>query len=751
MAYTSFVIATNPPAAYYRMDDSSGVVATDSSINSLDANYVGTPTLGEVGGIFDPNSAAVLLDGSTQYIDCGTQLDTAISNFFSLSLYVLFTTLPLDQETYTLIDSDDRFELVALRDGVNDGIYIYLPGHHTNKYDGPFIPMASVGTTSFLNVCVTYDQILLKIFLNGVLADSEPITGALQVAGGNGTFIGSSNVLDNFLPGAIDEVGFFPSAISERTVALNFYALQGEKYYRAAVLSMFPKTYLMLDETSGVTAFDKSLNSNNGTYQGNPTLDSAGKFSGGVAFDPSTFDFIDLGLPLGTGSGGEKTIAFFVKPNIFTTTQYLIANKNIGSGGFSVILNTDGTIGLSWTVSENVVQTVETIPASDFSHIIVTFAADNTGKIAIDGKILASGSLGSESTSNNRIRASGQWSTFNLGSDSLFDGNIDEIAIYDWALSPSEIIYLYYFGNIEYPFYDNMILNAGAIAYWPMDEITGNFIDRTANGHDLVSYKYTIYRDQLPLSNYIAERATRFKYVSGCYLYPLNGPVFPSTQEDDYTFEAWIYVSVTYATTLTDIFIYNTTGIVRVEESVSGLRSIAYDDAAYSLSSNELLPQSANTHFVMTRERINGSNYIKYYINGQLKWTGDIGQHVFSYQAVSQLFRYCRDFTISNLAIYPTALDDAEVLKHYNAAVYDFGFISKVSGTVYDDNETPIESNLRVYNATSGEYIKSAVNDSLSGFFSIDMAFFTDVFVHSIPVDIARRSTVHGPLAPEVV
>lgn len=67
--------------AYWKLDESSGSVAVDSSGRGNDATYVNSPTLG-VGGAFPPKTGtAVLLDGASQYVNSNQSLLNAVEEF----------------------------------------------------------------------------------------------------------------------------------------------------------------------------------------------------------------------------------------------------------------------------------------------------------------------------------------------------------------------------------------------------------------------------------------------------------------------------------------------------------------------------------------------------------------------------------------------------------------------------------------------------------------------------------------------
>jgi len=67
--------------AYWKLDESSGTVAVDSSGRSNDATYVGSPTLGAVGAYPAKTNDSVQLDGTSQYVTSAASLLNDVEEF----------------------------------------------------------------------------------------------------------------------------------------------------------------------------------------------------------------------------------------------------------------------------------------------------------------------------------------------------------------------------------------------------------------------------------------------------------------------------------------------------------------------------------------------------------------------------------------------------------------------------------------------------------------------------------------------
>ena len=166
--------------------------------------------------------------------------------------------------------------------------------------------------------------------------------------------------------------------------------------------------------------------------------------SGGTAMTfNGTSDYVDIGNPLGSTSAGTKTVEMWVNPSV-ASAGYFITNYDSQSAGFSVLFNTNRTLGISWIGTVNIVQTTDTLTLGTWYHITAVFNSGATGGIVyINGTVSKNGNLGTEATTTNRVRISGRWVTPNSGSGVVFTGSLDDVRIYNRALRAAEIAEIY--------------------------------------------------------------------------------------------------------------------------------------------------------------------------------------------------------------------------------------------------------------------------------------------------------------------
>lgn len=89
--YADLVDEISGLVGYYRLGESSGTTATDTSASGNDGTYVGSPTLGVAGPIIGDANTGVTFNGTTQYVDLGTPTElnfTPDSDEFTIVVWV---------------------------------------------------------------------------------------------------------------------------------------------------------------------------------------------------------------------------------------------------------------------------------------------------------------------------------------------------------------------------------------------------------------------------------------------------------------------------------------------------------------------------------------------------------------------------------------------------------------------------------------------------------------------------------------
>jgi len=203
----------------------------------------------------------------------------------------------------------------------------------------------------------------------------------------------------------------------------------------------------IMNEGGGLTAYDISGKGNHGTLTSGPTW-TAGQFGPAISFDGSN-DFVSVGSPAALNLVGEASIFCWARFADLVTTQELLAqaaaNDVIGQIALEVG-RTDAKLSVLW--ADTVIGTSTGTVASNIWYHLGFTRAGTTGswtwRIYING---------AQDSTNTSATNPGSQQPFSIGKDGAgalpFNGLIDDVRIFNRALSADEVRYLYI-----YPFAD---------------------------------------------------------------------------------------------------------------------------------------------------------------------------------------------------------------------------------------------------------------------------------------------------------
>lgn len=218
--YGAAVIADSP-RLYWRLGETSGTVAQDSSGGGSTGSIVGGPVLGRPGAIANPNTA-ILFDGGGKYI-------TSNDSFENPTVY---TEEAWFKTTSASGGKVMGFGCTFLSPSNCYDRHIYLQG------DGKVVFGTYTGTTNTItsdesyndgawhHVAATQSSAGLRLYLDGELVGTHAATGAEAYTGY--LHVGGDNTWgsDPWFDGEIDEVAFYLHALSETRIAAHYAAGQ---------------------------------------------------------------------------------------------------------------------------------------------------------------------------------------------------------------------------------------------------------------------------------------------------------------------------------------------------------------------------------------------------------------------------------------------------------------------------------------------------------------------------------------------
>jgi hypothetical protein len=195
------------------------------------------------------------------------------------------------------------------------------------------------------------------------------------------------------------------------------------------------KAGYQLDTNAGTQVYDGTIANSNGLMVNGPTW-IAGKIGRAINFD-ATNDYVDLGSPSASNITGDATVSVWVKPTNFTTEQGVISWGNGGTTSpFSINLLTTSKVQYACTGCTTRTSTAS-LTANVWSHVTTTVSG-STLKIYINGVLDSTQDIGIST------RSSGNGSlNFGRTATKYMRGGIDEISIFDRALSAQEVRAIY--------------------------------------------------------------------------------------------------------------------------------------------------------------------------------------------------------------------------------------------------------------------------------------------------------------------
>jgi hypothetical protein len=221
------------------------------------------------------------------------------------------------------------------------------------------------------------------------------------------------------------------------------------RYYRSAVLADNPLFYYRLGESSGTTAYDEVAASSNGTYYNTPTLGQTGAVSGDsdttVLFEQANYENAETLTLSSETSLLPCTIECFIKPSGASDSYAGIVFYRSGSNSASGlnIRGTDlGKLGYHWRGQSNTFGYSGGPTLSDNTWYYVALVVESTKAtfyvIEEDGTLTTAVNTVSHSALD--CSNDGWYIARDSGYTRYFQGYIDEVALYDQALSQSTLV-----------------------------------------------------------------------------------------------------------------------------------------------------------------------------------------------------------------------------------------------------------------------------------------------------------------------
>jgi hypothetical protein len=430
--YAGLVLGTAGLSSYWRLGETSGTTATDGP-GSVDGTYTGAFTLDVSGGIAGDANAAVRLAGG--YVDMGDNLDFTGTASFSLEAWVRPTTI--DGTSRRIISKAlsglQGYELFA---NSGSGLQFQRIAGAANTVSATAPPL-----NSWSHVVATYDGTTMRLYVNGALANS--VASALSLLDNAAAFrVGNSALGTEGWAGDLDDVAVYSGVLSGAQVQNHFQC--GHRYRDVVLGTTGLQSYWRLGEISGVTAFD-SNGAVNGAHANGPTVGGTGAptYADGATIFDGVDDYIGFGDVYDFAGTSSFTVeGWFNRTTVGEAgTWRIVAGKEPATGtrdGWAIAI-APGTQLIYFdrvnASNDDVVASTTATVAGTWYHFAVTYDGA-TMRMYVNGAL--------EASTASALSIPNTTYPLRLGSldpapTNSFAGRIDEIAIYNTALTATQI------------------------------------------------------------------------------------------------------------------------------------------------------------------------------------------------------------------------------------------------------------------------------------------------------------------------
>lgn len=440
---------------YWSMNEGQGGKVGDSSGNNNTGTITGaTWTSGKKG-------KGLSFDGN-DYINAGTSETLNTTGDFSASLWFKTPGPGLNSWDALLARSNVAYFVNA----PNKGWHIISRNiSGTNAINFQYSGASAAQNLSWTggddnlwhHVVATRQGNLFSIYIDSVLKSSLTTAVGDMSMPGESLFIGKGKFTDYF-HGSLDDVRIYNRALSVGEIQ-SLYK-QNETMANAPQNNKLTNGLVGLwsfngKDVSGTTAYDRSGQGNNGNITGGAKLD-AGKVGQGMSFD-GVDDQVNVSPASSINSLTSLSLSFWAKANDYGEINqgHLISKVDANSGGHGWYLNHNITtsrinFGVNFANIDLNVAVYNVINFNVWNHWAVIWDGSTT---ASNVHIYKNGQELSHSSETNGDGAYSSDSALNLiiaNHGSLgrhFDGLMDEVRIYNRALSADEVKQLYRMGQ----------------------------------------------------------------------------------------------------------------------------------------------------------------------------------------------------------------------------------------------------------------------------------------------------------------
>ncbi|MCF6148045.1 MAG: S8 family serine peptidase [Candidatus Kuenenia sp.] len=395
---------SNSLLGYYNFEEGAGTIAGDSSGNGNDGTINGvaiwTSGVNEIGG-------GLQFDGVDDYVDIG---DIDLTDAFSIAAWIKISSMG------KLMIVGKTFQTYQFFVSPEGNLMFQRNSATPINYPAALVP------DTWYHVAITFDTTNgMSLYLNGSLVSTN---GDVSITNENNavTKIGATGFTPmHFFSGVIDEVRIYRSALTSQEI-LDLYSTNSNSLLG----------YYNFEEGAGTIAGDSSGNGNDGTINGVAIWTSGvNEIGGGLQFD-GVDDYVDIG---DIDLTDAFSIAAWIK--ISSMGKLMIVGKTFQTYQFFV--SPEGNLMFQRNSATPINYPAALVPDTWY-HVAITFDTTNGMSLYLNGNMVSTNgdvSITNENNAATKIGATG------FTPMHFFSGVIDEVRIYNRALSSQEMQNLY--------------------------------------------------------------------------------------------------------------------------------------------------------------------------------------------------------------------------------------------------------------------------------------------------------------------
>jgi hypothetical protein len=392
---------------------------------SIGGGIIASPT--SAPPAWNGNTYSVDFDGSNDYVDCGTVSALNSASTFSVSAWYKKSSagaggLIVGGQPYP----SREFYIEHFS---NNNIYV--------GYDSSFASVSSTSDTNWHHIVYVRDSGTHKLYLDGSDMSLGGTPSSTTGASAGQTFsIGNLRNYSGYFGGVIDEVAVFSSALSASNVTAIYNS--GEP---TDLSSYSPVHWWRMgdnDGGTGITITDQGSEGNDGTLTNGPTFSTdvptAPPFSNTYSVDfDGTDDYMVISQDSSINITGDLTLSAWINLDSLGAFQGIITKRSSTTNYQFYIRSTNV---LSFFDGSNLANDNTALTTGSWIHVAVV----------VSGSSASFYRDGSFSSTSSGISVSSNTANLTIGDivgGSFLNGKVDEVSVFDSALSASDITAIY--------------------------------------------------------------------------------------------------------------------------------------------------------------------------------------------------------------------------------------------------------------------------------------------------------------------